>query len=35
LKIALVRLPDPVEWIEVDNFSDEKKDTYKEQKSPH
>jgi ATP-dependent Lon protease len=35
LKIALVRLPDPVEWIEVDNFSDEKKDTFKEQKSPH
>ena len=35
LQIALVRLPDPVEWIEVDNFSDEKKDTYKEQKSPH
>jgi len=35
LKIALVRLPDPVEWIEVDNFSEDKKDNFKEQKSPH
>ena len=35
LKIALVRLPDAVEWIEVENFSEEIKDTFKEQKSPH
>ena len=35
LKIALVRQPDPVEWIEVDSFSDKNKDAFKEQKSPH
>ena len=35
LKIALVKLPDPVKWIEVENFPEENKDNFKEQKSSH
>ena len=35
LKIALVRLPEPIEWIEVDNLPNANKDTFKEQKPSH
>ncbi|WP_440680031.1 endopeptidase La [Candidatus Pelagibacter sp. HIMB1517] len=35
LKIALVKLPDPVKWIEVENFPEENKENFKEQKSSH
>ena len=30
LKIALVKLPDPVKWIEVDKFQEGNKDSFKE-----